>query len=65
MLDFDLDHCASNNCGADQTCVTLADKFTCVCNDSDTFLVNGNCSLPGSSAKVRNQTKKAEMYVRL
>ena len=52
VFDFGLDHCDSHNCEADQTCVTLSDKFICVCNDSDAFLVNGNCTLPGSTAEV-------------
>ena len=49
-----LDHCDDNTCGDDQTCITLADMFQCVCNNTDAFLVNGNCTLPSSAVKVWN-----------
>ena len=47
-----LDHCEDNTCGDDQTCETLPDMFQCICNNTDEFLVNGSCTLPGSSVKV-------------
>ena len=52
---FHLDHCEDNTCGDDQTCITLADMFQCVCNNTDAFLVNGNCTLPSSAVQVYNR----------
>ena len=52
FLSFLIDYCENNTCGADQTCITLPDKFQCICNNDDAFLVNGSCTLPGSTAEV-------------
>ena len=46
------DYCDDNTCGVDQFCISMLNKFRCICNDETAALVNGKCIKPGSSVEI-------------